>query len=82
MQEGQHCLLWVVDFPMFERNEEEGRFEALHHPFTAPNPEDLQARAASTRLGCHPFCAAGSSTAWPRLGSAEKHFSDSRRFAV
>ncbi|KAI3425845.1 hypothetical protein D9Q98_007819 [Chlorella vulgaris] len=42
IKEGQHCLLWVVDFPMFERNEEEGRFEALHHPFTAPNPEDLQ----------------------------------------
>ncbi|KAL4858257.1 Aspartate--tRNA(Asp/Asn) ligase [Chlorella vulgaris] len=62
IKEGQHCLLWVVDFPMFERNEEEGRFEALHHPFTAPNPEDLQARAASARLGCHPFCAAGSST--------------------
>lgn len=28
---------------MFERNEEEGRLEALHHPFTAPNPEDLEA---------------------------------------
>ncbi len=29
-------LFWVVDFPMFERNEEEGRWEAMHHPFTAP----------------------------------------------
>jgi aspartyl-tRNA synthetase len=28
--------LWVVDFPMFERNEDEGRWDALHHPFTAP----------------------------------------------
>ncbi len=28
--------LWVVDFPMFERNQEERRWEALHHPFTAP----------------------------------------------
>ncbi len=28
--------LWVVDFPMFERNREERRWEALHHPFTAP----------------------------------------------
>jgi aspartyl-tRNA synthetase len=36
-----HSLLWVVDFPMFEWNEEEGRLEALHHPFTAPHPEDL-----------------------------------------
>ncbi len=29
-------LFWVVDFPMFERNEEEGRWEPMHHPFTAP----------------------------------------------
>jgi aspartyl-tRNA synthetase len=35
-------LLWVTDFPMFEWNKDEKRFEALHHPFTAPNPEDLQ----------------------------------------
>ncbi len=34
-------LLWVTDFPMFEWNEEEKRLEALHHPFTAPNPDDL-----------------------------------------
>lgn len=34
-------LLWVTDFPMFEWNADEKRLEALHHPFTAPNPEDL-----------------------------------------
>lgn len=34
-------LLWVTDFPMFEWNAEEKRLESLHHPFTAPNPEDL-----------------------------------------
>ncbi len=34
-------LLWVIDFPMFEFNAEENRLEALHHPFTAPNPEDM-----------------------------------------
>jgi aspartyl-tRNA synthetase len=33
-------LLWVTDFPMFEWNADEQRFEALHHPFTAPHPED------------------------------------------
>ncbi len=34
-------LLWVTDFPMFEWNEEEKRLEALHHPFTAPHPDDI-----------------------------------------
>ncbi|MGZ8211513.1 MAG: amino acid--tRNA ligase-related protein, partial [Burkholderiales bacterium] len=35
--------LWVVDFPMFERDEQEGRWGAMHHPFTAPadGHEDL-----------------------------------------
>ena len=33
--------LWVVDFPMVGWNEEEQRFDALHHPFTAPKDEDL-----------------------------------------
>jgi aspartyl-tRNA synthetase len=33
---GRHALLWVVDFPMFEWNADEGRWDALHHPFTAP----------------------------------------------
>jgi len=34
-------FLWVTDFPMFEWNADEKRLEALHHPFTAPNPEDI-----------------------------------------
>ncbi len=34
-------FVWVVDFPMFEWNEEEKRPDAVHHPFTAPVPEDL-----------------------------------------
>ena len=34
-------LLWVVDFPMFEWSEEEGRLMAMHHPFTHPKTEDI-----------------------------------------
>ncbi|HEY9896385.1 MAG TPA: aspartate--tRNA ligase [Candidatus Sericytochromatia bacterium] len=34
-------LLWVTDFPMFEWNADEKRLEALHHPFTAPNLDDI-----------------------------------------
>ncbi|MCA6361577.1 MAG: aspartate--tRNA ligase [Bacteroidetes bacterium] len=33
--------LWVIDFPLLEYNEDEGRWFAMHHPFTAPWPEDL-----------------------------------------
>lgn len=43
-------LLWVTDFPMFEYNAEEKRLEALHHPFTAPNPEDLDDLAHARAL--------------------------------
>ncbi len=33
--------LWVIDFPLLEFIEEEGRFFAMHHPFTSPKPEDI-----------------------------------------
>lgn len=39
--------LWVVDFPMFERDEGENRWVALHHPFTAPNSDDPKALNAN-----------------------------------
>lgn len=41
IDENKHDLLWVVDFPMFEYSEEEGRYMAMHHPFTSPNLDDL-----------------------------------------
>ena len=46
-----HDVFWVVDFPMFERNDEQSRWDALHHPFTAPlgdldaNPGEWRSRA-------------------------------------
>ncbi len=40
-------FLWVVDFPMFEYDEREGRYTALHHPFTAPATEDPAELAAN-----------------------------------
>jgi aspartyl-tRNA synthetase len=48
--EGLHHALWVVDFPMFERDEETGGWQPLHHPFTAPtgdldDPGSLRSRA-------------------------------------
>ena len=34
--------LWIVDFPLLEWSEEDGRFYAMHHPFTAPKPEHME----------------------------------------
>jgi len=39
--EGKWNFLWMTDFPLLEFSEEEKRFVAVHHPFTAPNPEDI-----------------------------------------
>jgi aspartyl-tRNA synthetase len=38
---GAHELLWVVDFPLFEWNEDERRWDAMHHPFTSPSEADI-----------------------------------------
>ncbi|KAF9675774.1 hypothetical protein SADUNF_Sadunf09G0067800 [Salix dunnii] len=46
----RHSILWVTDFPMFEWNETEQRLEALHHPFTAPNPEDMEDLSSARAL--------------------------------
>ncbi len=50
VEPGRHDVLWVVDFPMFDWNADEGRWDALHHPFTAPtgdlaDPGALRSRA-------------------------------------
>ena len=38
---GEFRLVWITDFPMFEYDEDEKRFKAMHHPFTSPREEDL-----------------------------------------
>jgi aspartyl-tRNA synthetase len=40
-KEDEFKLLWVLDFPLFEYAEEENRWVARHHPFTAPKPSDI-----------------------------------------
>jgi len=41
IDESIHAFCWVVDPPLFEWNEEEHRWEAMHHPFTSPRDEDI-----------------------------------------
>ncbi len=41
LKSGEWHFLWVVSFPMFEYDEKEKRFAAMHHPFTSPREEDL-----------------------------------------
>lgn len=38
----QYNFLWVIDFPLFEYDEEEKRYVAMHHPFTSPKIEDIE----------------------------------------
>ena len=41
IDESKYDILWITEFPQFEYSEEEGRFVAMHHPFTMPKEEDL-----------------------------------------
>ena len=41
VDESRRALLWVVDFPLFERDPATGALAAMHHPFTAPHPDDV-----------------------------------------
>ena len=42
MKDGDFKPLWVIDFPLLEWDEEEGRFFAMHHPFTSPKRNDIE----------------------------------------
>lgn len=50
--QNQDNFVWVVDFPMFEYDDEAKRHVAIHHPFTAPKPEELD-KLDSDPLHCH-----------------------------
>jgi aspartyl-tRNA synthetase len=39
--DSEYRFVWITDFPMFEYDEDEGRYKAMHHPFTSPREEDL-----------------------------------------
>lgn len=41
--DGEHNLCWITDWPLLEWNEDHARYDTLHHPFTAPHPDDLDA---------------------------------------
>jgi len=40
--DGEFRFIWITEFPMFEYDEDEGRYKSMHHPFTAPMDEDLE----------------------------------------
>jgi aspartyl-tRNA synthetase, bacterial type len=72
-------LLWIVEFPMFEWNQEEKRLEALHHPFTAPHPDDINdlpnARAQAYDLVLNGYEIGGGSLRIYKRDIQEKVFS-------
>ena len=43
LYEGDWCPVWILDFPMFEYNDQDKRWDPLHHPFTAPHIDDIDA---------------------------------------
>jgi len=52
IDESKYNFLWVTNFPMFEYSEEEQRFVAAHHPFTAPNKEDID-KLLTDKANCY-----------------------------
>jgi aspartyl-tRNA synthetase len=43
---GSHAFVWVTEFPLVEWSPEEGRWNAMHHPFTSPDPRDMERLAS------------------------------------
>ena len=51
LKKDDYKFLWVTEFPMFEWSEEENRYTAMHHPFTAPMDEDID-KIETDKAGC------------------------------
>ena len=49
MDKNKYNLLWVTEFPLFEKDEETGRMIAMHHPFTSPLEEDVEGLTAEDK---------------------------------
>ena len=49
MDKNKYNLLWVTEFPLFEKHEETGRMIAMHHPFTSPLDEDVEGLTAEDK---------------------------------
>ena len=52
IDKNDYKMLWVVDFPSFEYSEEEKRYVACHHPFTAPKDEDID-KLLTDKANCY-----------------------------
>ena len=52
IDKNKYSILWVVDFPSFEYSEEEGRYTACHHPFTAPKDSDID-KLLTDKANCY-----------------------------
>lgn len=50
-ENGDHCWLWVTEFPLFEWDAEAGRLAAAHHPFTSPHPDEIGELARAVEAG-------------------------------